>query len=173
LAGWEWLVFEGLIHKGVFSMLVLTRKLEQSIQIGDDVTITILSVKGNTVRIGISAPEHVRVARTELARKLGGSPGSHGPTDVTPVPLVGGPLVGGPLVGEMEVVEVQSRPDAPIQIDRRALERVAPSESQATAAERRSESKALPRTSAPLRSRLRMDADENYATHHLRIRVEQ
>jgi carbon storage regulator CsrA len=163
LAGWEWLVFEGLIHKGVFPMLVLTRKLEQSIQIGDDVTITILSVKGNTVRIGISAPEHVRVARTELARKLGGSPGSHGPTDVT----------AGPLVGEMEVVEVQSRPDAPIQIDRRALERVAPSESQSTAAERRSEPKALPRTSAPLHSRLRMDSDENYATHHLRIRVEQ
>lgn len=47
-------------------MLVLARKLDQSIQIGDDITLTIVAVKGNTVRIGISAPDHVRITRSEL-----------------------------------------------------------------------------------------------------------
>jgi len=47
-------------------MLVLARKLDQSIQIGDDITVTIVAVKGNTVRIGISAPDHIRVTRSEL-----------------------------------------------------------------------------------------------------------
>ncbi len=47
-------------------MLVLSRKLDQSIQIGDEITVTIVSVKGNTVRLGISAPDHIRVARSEL-----------------------------------------------------------------------------------------------------------
>ncbi len=47
-------------------MLVLTRKLQEQIQVGDDITITILRVKGNTVRVGIEAPRHVRVVRGEL-----------------------------------------------------------------------------------------------------------
>lgn len=47
-------------------MLVLTRKLDESIRIGDDIRITVLRVKGNTVRIGIEAPKHVRVIREEL-----------------------------------------------------------------------------------------------------------
>lgn len=47
-------------------MLVLTRKTEQKIQIGADITITILRVKGQSVRIGIDAPQHVRVLRAEL-----------------------------------------------------------------------------------------------------------
>ncbi len=47
-------------------MLVLTRKLQETIQIGDDVTITILKVKGRTVRLGIEAPRQVRVLRGEL-----------------------------------------------------------------------------------------------------------
>ncbi len=50
-------------------MLVLTRKLDESIQIGDDIKITILRVKGNTVRIGIEAPREVRVVRDELDRE--------------------------------------------------------------------------------------------------------
>ncbi len=49
-------------------MLVLTRKLQEQISIGQDVTITILRVKGNTVRIGIDAPQEVRVVRGELPR---------------------------------------------------------------------------------------------------------
>lgn len=47
-------------------MLVLSRKIDESIQIGDDVTITVIKVKGNTVRLGISAPADVRVMRGEL-----------------------------------------------------------------------------------------------------------
>ena len=47
-------------------MLVLTRKLEEQIRIGDDITISILRVKGNTVRVGIDAPRTVRVVRGEL-----------------------------------------------------------------------------------------------------------
>jgi carbon storage regulator CsrA len=47
-------------------MLVLTRKLDESLRIGDDIKITVLRVKGNTVRIGIEAPRDVRVVRSEL-----------------------------------------------------------------------------------------------------------
>jgi len=47
-------------------MLVLTRKLRETIHIGDNVTITILRVKGNAVRVGIEAPREVRVTRGEL-----------------------------------------------------------------------------------------------------------
>lgn len=50
-------------------MLVLTRKLDEAIQIGDDIKITVLRVKGNTVRIGIEAPKSVRVIRDELERE--------------------------------------------------------------------------------------------------------
>lgn len=55
-------------------MLVLTRKLDEAIQIGDDIKITVLRVKGNTVRIGIEAPKSIRVVRDELERE--GSLGS-------------------------------------------------------------------------------------------------
>ena len=47
-------------------MLVLTRKLNQEILIGDNVKITVLKVKGNTVRLGIEAPRDVRIVRGEL-----------------------------------------------------------------------------------------------------------
>ena len=50
-------------------MLVLTRKLQQQIKIGDDITVTILRVKGHTVRVGIEAPRQVRVVRGELPRE--------------------------------------------------------------------------------------------------------
>jgi len=53
-------------------MLVLTRKAKQQIQIGPHITITILQVKGQSVRVGIEAPREMNVLRTELARKLGG-----------------------------------------------------------------------------------------------------
>lgn len=48
-------------------MLVLTRKAKQRIQIGDNISITVLRVKGQTVRIGIDAPAEIRVRRSELA----------------------------------------------------------------------------------------------------------
>jgi carbon storage regulator CsrA len=63
-------------------MLVLTRKLQQRIQIGDQITVTILRVKGNTVRVGIEAPREVRVIRGELPKD--GEPASDlAPPNVT------------------------------------------------------------------------------------------
>ena len=47
-------------------MLVLSRKSEQSIQIGDNIRVTILRVKGNRVRVGVEAPEQVHIMRGEL-----------------------------------------------------------------------------------------------------------
>jgi len=50
-------------------MLVLTRKQRECIKIGDSITITILRVQGQAVRVGIEAPRDVRVIRGELASK--------------------------------------------------------------------------------------------------------
>ena len=50
-------------------MLVLSRKQQQEILIGENVKITVLKVKGNTVRLGIEAPRDVRVVRGELPRE--------------------------------------------------------------------------------------------------------
>jgi carbon storage regulator len=47
-------------------MLILTRRVSESIIIGDDVSITVLSVKGHQVRLGISAPKEVSVHREEI-----------------------------------------------------------------------------------------------------------
>jgi carbon storage regulator len=51
-------------------MLVLTRKLEESIVIGQDVTITILSIEKDKVKIGISAPREIPVIRKELFQAI-------------------------------------------------------------------------------------------------------
>ena len=50
-------------------MLILTRRINESLVIGDDVTVTIFGVKGNQVRIGVDAPRDVSVHREELAQK--------------------------------------------------------------------------------------------------------
>jgi carbon storage regulator CsrA len=47
-------------------MLVLSRKLEERIQIGENITITVLKIRGNSVQIGIEAPRSVSVVRAEL-----------------------------------------------------------------------------------------------------------
>src|SRR4051812_47601221 len=47
-------------------MLVLTRKVQEQIQIGNDITITILRVKGQAVRVGIEAPREISVMRSEI-----------------------------------------------------------------------------------------------------------
>jgi carbon storage regulator CsrA len=49
-------------------MLVLSRKQQEQIKIGDQITVTIVRVKGNTVRVGIEAPRDVRVIRGELPK---------------------------------------------------------------------------------------------------------
>lgn len=51
-------------------MLVLTRRKNQSIVIGDDIIVTVLEVKGDQIRIGITAPRHVQVYREELLTAL-------------------------------------------------------------------------------------------------------
>jgi carbon storage regulator CsrA len=64
-------------------MLVLTRKLQQQIKIGDAITVTVLRVKGSTVRIGVQAPRDVRVIRGELPK---GDPGSEETSPALPSP---------------------------------------------------------------------------------------
>lgn len=49
-------------------MLVLTRKAQQQIRVGENVIITIVRIKGNAVRVGIDAPKNVRVVRAELPK---------------------------------------------------------------------------------------------------------
>jgi carbon storage regulator len=67
-------------------MLILTRRVGETVMIGDDVTITVLGVKGNQVRVGINAPKHVAVHREEIYERIkreqqGGGPGGGGPED--------------------------------------------------------------------------------------------
>lgn len=51
-------------------MLILTRKENESLRLGDDITITVVSVKGGTVRIGIDAPRDLAVHREEVYEKI-------------------------------------------------------------------------------------------------------
>jgi len=51
-------------------MLILNRRVGESIMIADDVTFTILGVKGNQVRVGINAPKHIAVHREEIYERI-------------------------------------------------------------------------------------------------------
>jgi carbon storage regulator len=51
-------------------MLILTRRVGETLMVGDDVTVTVLGVKGNQVRIGVNAPKDVSVHREEIYERI-------------------------------------------------------------------------------------------------------
>lgn len=51
-------------------MLILTRKVGESLLIGDDIEVTVLNVRGNQVKIGVKAPSEVAVHREEIYRRI-------------------------------------------------------------------------------------------------------
>ncbi|EMN2109133.1 carbon storage regulator CsrA [Pseudomonas aeruginosa] len=51
-------------------MLILTRRVGETLMVGDDVTVTVLGVKGNQVRIGVNAPKEVALHREEIYQRI-------------------------------------------------------------------------------------------------------
>lgn len=51
-------------------MLILTRRVGETLMIGDDITVTVLGVKGNQIRVGVNAPKDVAVHREEIFQRI-------------------------------------------------------------------------------------------------------
>ena len=64
--------------RGDVGMLILTRRVGETLMIGDDVAVTVLGVKGNQVRIGVKAPRDVSVHREEIYDRIRGDEGVDG-----------------------------------------------------------------------------------------------
>ncbi len=64
-------------------MLILTRRVGETVMIGGEVTVTVLGVKGNQVRIGVNAPKDVAVHREEIYERIkrGGDADTHATAD--------------------------------------------------------------------------------------------
>lgn len=59
-------------------MLILTRRVGETLMIGDEVTVTVLGVKGNQVRLGVNAPRDVAVHREEIYERIKREQGGEG-----------------------------------------------------------------------------------------------
>ena len=66
-------------------MLVLGRKRGEGIVIGDDITVTVVEIRGDRVKLGFSAPAEVPIHRTEVHQKIEDASSAEDPTDDTPV----------------------------------------------------------------------------------------
>lgn len=67
-------------------MLILTRRVGESVVIGDDVSVTVLGVKGNQVRLGVNAPRDVAVHREEIYEKIQQESAAAGNSSAKPRP---------------------------------------------------------------------------------------
>lgn len=75
-----------VIWKEKVEMLILTRRIGETLNIGDDVQVTVLGIKGNQVRIGINAPKEIPVHREEIYERI-----KQEQRTQDPVPPVDGP----------------------------------------------------------------------------------
>ncbi len=66
----EWMIRASQGNRGRSGMLILTRRVGEKLRIGDDISVTILGVKGTQVRIGVHAPENVAVHREEIYERI-------------------------------------------------------------------------------------------------------
>ncbi len=68
-------------------MLILTRRVGESVMIGDDVKISVLGIKGNQIRLGVAAPREISVHREEIYLRVQDELAENQPESAAPVPL--------------------------------------------------------------------------------------
>jgi carbon storage regulator len=71
----------GIVYRGVYSMLVLTRKVGEQIIIGDNIRLTVTTIRGNQVRLAIKAPAETLIRRAELGERPDSSCGHESGAD--------------------------------------------------------------------------------------------